>query len=426
MHVNSWGRYPAPPQTVFCPAIPTSPLKLEGPFLPRGLGRSYGDSCLSPGTLVDITGWKCFLDWDPETGVVRVESGVSLQQIIDVLGPRGWLPSVLPGTSQVTVGGAIANDIHGKNHHRAGTFGCHVLQFEILHSDGRRSLCSPEKNPDLFAATIGGLGLTGTITWADIQLRRISGPLLDCETLKFKDLSAFFNLCDQSDRDFEYTVAWLDTAGRGQQLGRGHFIRANHSPASKQWPKIGPALQVPFQWPNWTLNRFSMSVFNWCYYHRQISRAKSSQPHLNAFFFPLDRVGNWNLIYGSRGFVQYQCVTPNPQTIEKILLSAGAKGKISFLSVLKRFGSRQSPGLLSFPKPGYTLAMDFPVTRDLFPLLESWDEWVMADEGRIYPAKDARMSPSTFNRQFPELAAFGRWVDPQIRSYLWQRLMEEK
>ena len=429
----SWGRYPkAEHSHVYKPAwddqipaiLKSAP---DGSVLPYGLGRSYGDSCLNADrALVDCRRLNRILAFDESTGVLRCESGVSFADIIDVFLPQGWFLPVTPGTQFVTVGGAIANDVHGKNHHRAGTFGAHVRQLGLHRSNDGLVVCGPEENPQMFRATIGGLGLTGVIAWAEVQLRRVAGPWMNAELVPFQSLSTFLDVSRESDGRFEYTVAWLDCfAGKNP---RGIFFRGNHSAETgkKLRPnhgKTGPKL--PFALPSWLLNRYTVKAFNAAYYRAHAARKGSSLVSYDSFFYPLDSVLQWNLLYGKRGFLQYQCVTPeaNVAAIEELLDRIARSGMGSFLGVLKQFGSAPSAGMLSFPRPGLTLALDFAVRGErTLQLLRSLDQVVQESGGALYPAKDARMGPALFGASFPRWRSFVPYIDPKISSSFWRRV----
>lgn len=428
----SWGRFPAARQRLLTMGWRHHPMPQPGDgetLLPRGAGRSYGDSCLNDGgALVDATGLDHLIRFDREQGVLECEAGMTLERILSLIVPAGWFLPVTPGTRFVTLGGAIANDVHGKNHHRAGTFGCHLEQFELLRSDGRRLTCSPEQNRDWFRATIGGLGLTGLITRARIRLKPLASPCIDQEILRYRDLDEFFDLSRESDRTHEYTVAWVDCLASGAALGRGLFLRGNvlerpRLPAPK--PQ-GRGLTVPFDPPLSLVNHWTLSAFNRLYYHRQRQSRSRATVHYEPFFYPLDAIRQWNRIYGPRGFLQYQCVVPNEQgreAIGEILARISRSGMGSFLAVLKLFGDRPSPGLLSFPREGVTLALDFPNQGSkTLDLLEQLDGVVRAAGGAVYPAKDARMSPESFQAYFPQWRELEAWRDPRISSSFWRRV----
>ena len=399
--------------------------------LPFGQGRSYGDVCLNDGgILLDTEGLSRFIAFDETSGLIRCEAGVTLAEILSLAVPKGWFLPVTPGTKFVSVGGAIANDVHGKNHHRVGTFGMHVTQFELLRSREERVICSPTQNTDLFRATISGLGLTGLILWAEIQLRRISSPLIRTECIRFDNLKEFFDIAGVSDQSHTYTVAWIDCLAMDRHLGRGVFFRGNHvedenpHPISRQPRRT---LTIPFDAPHLLLNRFAMKAFNLAYYHHHFSKRKEDIVHYDPFFYPLDAIHGWNRLYGSRGFLQYQCVVPfdaEGGAIREILQRVAQTGEASFLSVLKIFGAMRSPGMLSFPRPGVTLALDLPnAGPPTLRLLEALDDIVRLSGGAVYPAKDARMSADNFKVFFPRWEEFIRYVDPQFSSNLWRRVM---
>ncbi|MCB1122216.1 MAG: FAD-binding protein, partial [Verrucomicrobiae bacterium] len=311
-----------------------------------------------------------------------------------------------------------------------GTFGCHVKAFELLRSDGSRFRCSPRTNPELFKATIGGLGLTGMITWVEFRLRKIDNAWIDSESIKFGGLGEFLELSRASNEDWEYTVSWIDCAARGSAFGRGIFMRGNHSPASVLSRKVhnDPKLRTLFDCPNAMLNALSIKSFNTFYYGKQRVKHARARVHYDPFFYPLDSVNEWNRIYGNRGFFQYQCVIPFEQgkeTMDNILGRITASRQGSFLAVIKTFGDKKSPGMLSFPQPGITLALDFPNRGE--STLKLFDELdVLVDEanGALYPAKDARMSASLFQKAYPQWEEFSQYVDPQFSSSFWRRVTQ--
>jgi FAD/FMN-containing dehydrogenase len=335
---------------------------------------------------------------------------------------------VSPGTKFVTLGGAIANDIHGKNHHVAGTFGRHVKRFEILRSSGERSICSPTENQPLYAATIGGLGLTGLITWVEVQLIPIQSAYLDTRTTKFRNLDEFFDISRESDQEFEYSVSWVDCTSQGDNLGRGLFMAGNFSKRSKPGRRRDLSIPFPCEAPSWLLNSYFMRSFNTLYYNKQFSRVVEGLTHYEPFFYPLDAILNWNRMYGRRGFFQYQFVVPFEQDksiIKEIFARITASKRASFLAVLKTFGDIPSPGLMSFPRKGVTLALDFPNDGEpTLRLMRELDEIVFQAGGSLYPAKDARMSPQSFRASYPKLDEFKKLIDPRFSSSFWRRVKE--
>jgi FAD/FMN-containing dehydrogenase len=396
-------------------------------LLAYGNGRSYGDSCLNPaGTLIDMRSMNRIIAFDPLSGVIEAEAGALLCDIIAYVAPHGFFPQVVPGTQFVTLGGAIANDVHGKNHHRRGTFGCHVEGFTLLRSDGKTYRCSPDFNPHLYSATIGGLGLTGLILTATIRLMHV--PSLDVveRVVPFRDLCEFFDLVEEADFANEYAVAWIDQLARVRSAGRGLLMTGNHAEhgsVSATHPR--QSISVAFQPPINLLNRPVLKVFNRAY---RVLRGFSQQPHsapYQRFFFQLDGVGRWNRLYGPNGLYQHQSVLPEEtarEAIPELLAMAKKAGQGSFLTVLKRFGSVRSPGLISFPKPGYTLTLDFPNRgAKTLALLKELDALTIEAGGAVNPYKDARMDAETFAASFPNWRDLEALRDPAFISRFWQR-----
>lgn len=411
---ESWGRYPSAAHVAEVPVSwrCEASLPAQRPVLAYGQGRSYGDSCLNDGgALLRTAALDRFISF--EEGVLRCEAGVTLRQILDFAVPRGFFLPVVPGTQHVSVGGAIANDIHGKNHHRAGTFGRHVRRLELLRSDGRVE-CAP--GDGLFAATVGGLGLTGLVTWAEIALRPIPGSAVRVEATGFAGLDEFFTLSDESDARSEYTVAWLDVLAASH---RGIFFRGDHAPGDVRPPRARAA--VPLDLP--LVNGFTVRAFNAAWYAAQRLSAGNRVVHYDPFFFPLDAVAGWNRLYGKRGFLQFQCVVPSREAIRAVLDEAARIGAGSPLTVLKKFGDLPSPGLLSFPRPGFTVAIDLANQgEETFARFARLEQAAMEAGGALYPAKDARMSAQTFARSYPRLAEFSPHVDPAFSSSFWRRV----
>lgn len=436
----NWGRYGHSPascvRTLLWRQDNLPVTAADEKLLAYGLGRSYGDSCLNGShTLLLTRQLDRLLAFDRIRGRLRCEAGLSLDAILKIIVPSGWFLPVSPGTKFVTIGGAIANDVHGKNHHRAGTFGHHVVAFELLRSDGQRILCSPESNPEYFFATIGGLGLTGLITWAEVQLQAISSPWIDQKITCFTNLDEFFELTQASAQNFAYTVAWIDCLAKGADLGRGVFFQGNHvdqanlASYGNKLTKAGRAIKFPLDLPGWALNRMSVGLFNWAYYNRQkLRRASAGLVHYEPFFYPLDTILQWNRMYGRKGFLQYQCVLPfsaGNLALREMLRIIAQSGLGSFLSVLKAFGEKPSLGLLSFPRPGVTLALDFAYRGpQVLRLLERLDEVTRAAGGCVYPAKDARMSGETFRQYFPRWQEFKELADPRFSSDFWRRVTQ--
>ena len=428
---ESWGRYPKLEADVV-PLSWTTDFPLPHPpatkILPVGAGRSYGDVCLlDQGTLLKTRGMDRLLHFDPATGILRCEAGVTLAEILDYAVPRGFFLPVTPGTKYVTVGGAIANDIHGKNHHVSGTFGCHVLRFELVRSDGARFECSPTENVDWFSATIGGMGLTGLITWAEVRLRPIVSRKIQYKGTKFVGIDEFVAL-SQAGTHVEYTVAWIDCVATGNNFARGLFMQGDHSQQPQPLePSKEPWLTLPLDVPEFALNRFSIGLFNTLYYNKQLGKEKTGLVDYEPFFYPLDSLLQWNRMYGKSGLLQFQCVLPweadQQFGIIKILKAITASGLASFLAVIKVFGDVPSPGMLSFPAPGITLALDFPIRAEVsFDLLDRLARITQEHGGRMYPAKDARMTADQFQSFYPQWQAFSRYIDPAFDSAFWQRV----
>jgi len=425
--VSSWGRLGALQHSVV-PLVDRTrlPAMPEMLGLAYGNGRSYGDVCLNPDGLLWATkGLDHFIAFDDETGVLDCEAGVLLRDIQQTLMPRGWMLPVTPGTQLITVGGAIANDVHGKNHHVMGSFGDHVLALRLLRTDGEVIDCGPKEKVDWFAATVGGMGLTGVIVQVRIQLRKIAGPWLEAENVPYANLDTFFELADGSEATWEYTVSWIDCISHGG--GRGIFMRGNHVDAHDAPPPKQGKKTVPLVPPISLVNRLSLRPFNFAYYHMQALKRGKTRVHYEPFFYPLDNLLEWNRIYGPRGFYQYQSVVPRAvgrDAVGAMLKEIARSGDGSFLAVLKTFGNRQPLGMMSFPQPGVTLALDFPNhgkrTHALFARL---DAIVREVGGRVYPAKDARMPRYLFESGYPRLNEFSKYRDVGITSSMSRRLM---
>ena len=424
--IQSWTRTPRVQHTrVFDVVTRFDPLPLEAHTgIPHGNGRSYSDVALNPeGAVVRTRGLDHFIAFDPVAGTITCEGGVLLSNILDLIVPQGWFLPVVPGTRFVSVGGAIANDVHGKNHHRAGTFGHHVRGFVLLRSDGSRLSCSPTENADWFAATIGGLGLTGLVVSAEIALQRISNPFMLTQAERFSGLAAFWPANARAERDWPYAVAWIDCLSAS---GRGVLHTGRHAPPRAELPVWRePRRSIPLDLPLSLVNGATLRAFNTLYYRRPIARDVRLTHHV-PYFFPLDAVRNWNRIYGRRGFYQYQCVVPpeaSADAVADMLRLIARSGTGSFLAVLKTFGDIPSRGLLSFSRPGTTLALDFPNGgEDTHRLFRELDAVVAAAGGALYPAKDGRMPAAMFRGGFPQWETFARFIDPKFTSGFWRRV----
>ena len=447
---RSWGNYPATHQQGGHLPLDTQTFikKNQTSLLPFGKGRSYGDVCLNPtGIVVDSNSQDCFLSFCSVSGQIECQGGVLLADVLDLAVPQGWFLAVTPGTKYVTVGGAIANDVHGKNHHNKGSFGNHLSEFKLLRSNGEILNCSENENSDYFNATIGGLGLTGIILSAKFQLMPASNPSIYQETIRFQNLQQFFRLAQESEKDYEYTVAWVDCLASGTHTGRGLFMRGNHSttkhsttkqclesqspsPPTTTFPASKSNLSVPFTPPISLINRWTLKAFNQFYYSKNITKTSTRQVSADQFFYPLDSIKHWNRIYGPRGFLQHQCVIPMKEAepaITELLRTIGRHRTGSFLAVLKTFGSEKARGLLSFPRPGATLALDFPYQGKVTQtLLAQLNQITVEAGGAIYPAKDATMNQSQFQQSFPRHEEFSQFIDPQFNSAFWERVMGVK
>ncbi|MEI9900593.1 MAG: FAD-binding oxidoreductase [Hyphomicrobium sp.] len=429
---ESWGRFPKVNQSAEAMYWRGESLPQPPPgktLLPYGLGRSYGDSCLnSDNVIVTTRGLNRFIRFDRENGVLRCEAGVSLAEVLELIVPHGWFLPVTPGTKFVTVGGAVANDVHGKNHHVAGTFGNWVNKFELLFSNGSRILCSPTANSDIFRATIGGLGLTGLITWVEFRLIRMESDRIAIETQPFHSLSEFLDLSTAHSRDFPYLVAWIDSLSWKNGQGRGVFMRGKHAPGGADAPK-NPGrpskFSVPFNFPSFTMSRGPVSILNRAHYLSSLVGSRSSVSHYEPFFYPLDSIGGWNRVFGKRGFVQWQGLVPFSGTrdvLPELLRNMAYSSVGSFVSVMKVMGDIPSLGKLSFSRPGVTLALDFPACDAALRLLDRLNCIVADAGGAVYPAKDARMSAQQFDRFYPQWREFECYIDPNFSSSLWRRV----
>jgi FAD/FMN-containing dehydrogenase len=403
------------------------------PVLAYGRGRSYGDACLNGGgTILDTRGLGRLLAFDDDAGVLRAEAGVTLAEVLAVSVPRGWFLPVTPGTQYVTLGGAVAHDVHGKNHHAAGTFGRFVTALGLVRSSGETLTLRP--GDPLFGATVAGLGLTGLITWVELRMLRVASDRVDTVTTRFRSLDDFFALNARANARSPYVVSWLDAL---RPEGRGLLMEGDHAPDGAPPPASDPArprLAVPFDAPGWALSPLSVRAFNAVYFRKQRAVQTRARTHYVPFFYPLDAVGGWNRGYGRRGFFQYQFVVPfasrspsggddSQGAVRDILARLAAAGAGSFLAVLKTFGDVPSPGMLSFPRPGVTLALDLANRGDAtVRLLRACDEIVREAGGAVYPAKDAVMTPESFRAFFPSWEAFAAHVDPAFSSSFWRRV----
>ena len=416
--LSGWGRYPICESDVFRPekfaelsaVVAANSHKL----IARGAGRAYGDAALNhENRVVDLQRLNRMINFDPESGILQAEAGVTIDEVIRVFLPRGFFPPVVPGTRFVTLGGSIAADIHGKSHHRDSSLATHVLWFDLMLANGAVRRCSREENRDLFWATVGGMGLTGIILELATRLRRVESAYIKGEIIRVANVDEAIENFERTDAQYGCSAAWIDCVSTKGSLGRsvlhvGDFASRDALPANMRreplHPKEKGSPMVPFNLPNFALNSLSVRAFNYGYYaiHRNQDQAVVSY---EPFFFPLDSIHNWTRIYGKRGFVQYQCVWPLAESragLIETLEAISGSSRASFLAVLKKFGAQE--GMLSFPMPGYTLALDFPVTDGLLEFLDRLDSMVLKRGGRVYLAKDARMRPDTFRTMYPKFA----------------------
>lgn len=433
--ISNWGNYPvvSGPEWQSPEALAAFP---ERSWIPRGMGRCYGDSSLGD-MMLSSRRMDRMLAFDPETSLLTCEAGVTYEDLLTTFLPGGWFPPVTPGTKFVSLGGAVASDVHGKNHHSEGSISDHVLSFDLLLPGGEVVTCTREQTPELFFATTGGMGLTGLILRLTLRLKRVETSAIRYEYIKAPNLRAILPLFDEFSQA-TYSMAWIDTLASGKRQGRSILMKGEHATrpeiAGSPWEKNPLAfpnklkLLVPFNFPSFALNPLTMTAFNQLYYHKQRKPRVSGLTDYDSFFYPLDAIHHWNRIYGKRGFTQYQFVVPTETGQEAIsaVLSHMKKHRMgSFLSVLKLLGP--SSGMLSFPMPGYTLTLDFPITDRLFPFLDELDAMVQGWGGRVYLTKDVRMSPATLAATYPrlpEFAALRAAIDPtrRVRSLQSDRL----
>lgn len=432
VQTTSWGRVAWAASRVSEPAF-LDEIRAAFAFkeskLAYGLGRSYGDVCLNDGgALIRTQRLDRILSADWRHGVVRAETGLTVGALLSLGVPRGWFVPVSPGTKHVTLGGAVANDVHGKNHHEAGTFGCHVRALALLRTDGEVVEIGPDRGPGLFAATVGGLGLTGVILWVELQLQPIGSSDFEVETVRLRNLESFFRTAEESVA-WPYTVAWVDCLATGAAIGRGLFTRGRHATTGPlQAHAERQRARVPMDAPSALLGPATVRLFN-AIYARQPRANGPRRVAYDKFLYPLDGIGDWNRLYGRRGFFQHQSVVPMgsaPGTLQRLLEMTARAGQGSFLVVLKLFGPRPSPGLLSFPERGATFALDLPNRgAATLALLDRMADIVLEAGGRLYPAKDATMSAGHFRAGYPRWRELEAFRDPGISSDFWRRVTRE-
>ena len=378
----------------------------KSPLIAYGNGRSYGDSALSP-HIVETRENDYFIDFDQESGLLHVQSGVLLSEIIDNFLPKGWFLKVTPGTKLITIGGAIASDVHGKNHHKEGCFSSCVKEFEIMLANGEVVTCSKEATPELWRATCGGQGLTGVILNAKIYLKRVNSKYIRQKTIKTASLKETFEAFEEYS-NMPYSVAWIDCLAKGEDIGRSLLMVGDFDDDGNLDYKLKRPKGIPINFPTFALNSWSVKAFNTLYYNRVKSKISNQRVDIDSFFYPLDAINNWNRIYGKNGFTQYQFILPKESSykgLEKILQEISNSGKGSFLAVLKLYGEAND-NWLSFPMEGYSLALDFKIEKGIFELLDRLDKIVVSHGGRIYLSKDVRVSRDIFEKGYPNIDKF--------------------
>ena len=414
--IANWGNYPVvetEERTFSFAEQLTQTLSAGEGFIARGNGRCYGDASLGKNTISTLK-YDKILSFDTINGIFECQSGLTLDKILEVIVPKGWFLPVTPGTKFITVGGAVGSDVHGKNHHVDGSFSAHVIEMDVVLTNGETVTCSPDFNSDLFWATCGGMGLTGIVTRVKFDLKKIETSYIKQKQVKARNLEEVIRLFEEY-KDYTYSVAWIDCLKKGDSFGRSILILGEHAKLEdldekrKTDPlKLPTKRQIvfPFTLPSWVLNQFTVKAFNFLYYGKNFKRQIDNVVSYEPFFYPLDAILHWNRGYGKKGFVQYQFVLPlqSKQGLIEILKRISDEGLGSFLAVLKVFG--QQNDLISFPTEGYTLALDFPVRKGLFPFLDELDEIVLKYGGRIYLSKDARMKPEIFWRSYPMAQKF--------------------
>jgi decaprenylphospho-beta-D-ribofuranose 2-oxidase len=424
MNVSNWGNYPvvqAAIKSFKSVSEIRNILKTQDFFAARGNGRCYGDSSLQS-TIISTLKFNHILAFDPANATITCQSGVTFDDLIQFLVPKGFFLPVTPGTKFITVGGAVASDIHGKNHHLDGSFGRHIIILDLLLASGEVVQCGPSEETELFHATCGGMGLTGMILSVQFKLKRIQRNQIEQVSIKAKNLEEIFSLFEEY-KSSTYSVAWIDCLQRGKSLGRSLLMVGEHAASGNTGSvKSKSKFAIPFYFPDWVLSFWSIKLFNLLFYHKQFVVRKKSTVSLDQFFYPLDFISSWNKMYGKSGFVQYQFVLPlanSKEGMRRILMEIGKNGTGSFLAVLKLFG-KQDTGIISFPMEGYTLALDFPVKPGLFDFLDRLDKIVLEYGGRIYLTKDARMKQEMFWHSYPNAKQFEKLVQVHNATFKWR------
>jgi len=429
MSIMSWGMYPKIKNTVFKfnkEETLKEIINEHSELIPRGNGRSYGDSALSS-NIINIKPKDYFIDFDEENGLLHIQAGVLLSEILESFVPRGWFLKVTPGTKLITVGGAIASDIHGKNHHVEGCFSECVQEFQIMLSNGDIVTCSKEATPELFKATCGGMGLTGVILDAKIYLKKINSQYIDQTTIKTKNLKETFQAFEEYSHK-PYSVAWIDCLAKDDEIGKCLLMVGDFRNDGNLKYKTKKQKSIPFNFPSFALNNWSVRAFNLLYYGKAKDGVSKQRVSIDTFFYPLDAIGHWNRIYGKNGFTQYQFILPKETSyegLEEILTVISKSGKGSFLAVLKLYG-KANENYLSFPMEGYSLALDFKIEKGLFNLLDKLDEIVVKYKGRIYLTKDVRVSKEIFEKGYPQIETFRQYRKENKMDSKFQSLQSKR
>ena len=437
MKLSGWGRYPIHEAQVFAPrseAAIVERIRMGG-LIARGNGRAYGDSAISRQNTVHMRRFNRMIAFDQASGQLVAEAGVLLADIIQAFLPRGWFPAVTPGTKFVTVGGMIAADVHGKNHHRDGSFGNFVDWVDLIGANGAVQRCSRQENTDLFEWTVGGMGLTGVILRAAIRLRPVETAWIKQTTLPAANLDAAIDLFEQH-QDATYSVGWVDCLSQGERLGKSLVMLGEHSnldDLNERQRKNGfdagqkRVKTVPFDFPSRLLNRVTVRAFNALYYRNGLRKQGDQLVDWDSYFYPLDAILGWNRIYGRKGFAQFQCALPLERSrtgLHELLTAVSNAGAGSFLAVLKRFGEQQ--GRFSFPMQGYTLALDFPISTRTLDLMNRLDQITLAHGGRFYLAKDSRMTAETLRASDDRAGKFVQMRDDAALRPAFQSTQSER
>ncbi|MFT4739252.1 MAG: decaprenylphospho-beta-D-ribofuranose 2-oxidase [Sediminicola sp.] len=412
--ISNWNLYPKVDAEEKYIYSSSDILNSQNPFIStlRGNGRSYGDASLGEKT-INTTTYNKILKFDSQTGAFTAQSGILLADILRVIIPKGWFLPVTPGTKFITLGGAVSSDVHGKNHHSEGGFSKHIISLSIMDETRHKMYCGPTENVNLFKSICGGMGLVAAILEVSIQLKPIETSFIKQKQIKASNLEALLPLFEQNTH-YTYSVAWIDCLKKGKHYGRSILMLGEHAKKDEINRKdklslvVSKKINIPFSFPSFSLNKLTIGLFNWLYYNKNLRKEQNSITNYDSFFYPLDNLLNWNRIYGKKGFIQYQFVIPKDdggKGIIHILKLISNKGMTSFLAVLKTMG-KEDLGYISFPKEGYTLALDFPIKKGLFEFLDELDQEILKLGGRLYLAKDARMDKATFHQTYEGISDF--------------------